>query len=102
MILNFNSLARIGSYFYLIDYLRENAMLSNFFFLTYGGGQLSIDASTRALRAQQGTLFRIQHSSVDDVKGKGPVNVFAGRQKHKVQMEENPKLLWRPLMEKLR
>jgi hypothetical protein len=28
MILNFNSLAQIGSYFYLIDYMRENAMLS--------------------------------------------------------------------------
>jgi hypothetical protein len=68
-------------------------MLSNFFFLTYGGGQLSIDASTRALRAQQGTLFRIQHSSVDDVKGKGPVNVFAGRQKHKVQMEKKNQAL---------
>jgi hypothetical protein len=108
MLLNFNSLARIG---YSIDYLRESALLSSYFFffgatgvtatLTHGGGHLSINVSARDLRALQGsTLFQIQHSSVNDVKGKNPLNVFAEKQRHKVQMETpTPKFLWTPLEE---
>jgi hypothetical protein len=69
--------------------------------MTHGGGHLSINVSARDLRALQGsTLFQIQHSSVNDVKGKNPLNVFAGKQRHKVLMEtQTPKFLWTPLEE---
>ena len=65
--------------------------------ITHGGGQLSIDASARALRALQRTFSGKQLNIIDDVKGKFPLNVFAGKQKQKVPLEkQTPKLLWRP------
>ena len=65
--------------------------------ITHGGGRLSIDASARALRALQKTFSGKQLNIIDDVKGKFPLNVFAGKQKLKVPLEkQTPKLLWRP------
>jgi hypothetical protein len=38
-----------------------------------------------------------QQNIIDDVKGKSPLNVFAGKQKHKVPLEkQTPKHLWQP------
>jgi len=65
--------------------------------ITHGGGRLSIDASARALRALQKTFSGKQLNIIDDVKGKFPLNVFAGKRKQKVHLEkQTPKLLWRP------
>jgi len=65
--------------------------------VTHGGGCLSIKASTHALRALQTTLSQTQHNFSDDMKGKCPLNVFAGNQKPVVPKEkQTAKLLWRP------
>ena len=65
--------------------------------VTHGGGCLSIKASTHALRALQTTLSQTQHNFSDDMKGKCPLNVFAGNQKPVLPKEkQTAKLLWRP------
>jgi hypothetical protein len=65
--------------------------------VTHGGRCLSIKASAHALRGLQTTLLQIQHNISDDMKGKRPLNIFAGNQKQEVPKEkQTAKLLWQP------
>ena len=49
--------------------------------ITHGGGRLSIDASSRAIRALQKTFSGKQLNIIDDVKGKFPLNVLKTKTK---------------------